>query len=344
MSQQTKQANILIIDDDLGVRESLKMTLKDKYYVFTSSNIDEAIHNLKNINFGIIFLDIRMPKANGLDFLKYMKSTNSTVPVIMITAFPSTNTAITALRNGAFDYIIKPFNLSDIHTVVEKALVHRDELSKIGGLINSLRKDIQKNFFSTTQTLLLTIDAKDSYTATHSKNVSWLFSLVADELGISKSRIEALRHGAFLHDIGKIGINDLVLTKPNNLSEEEFDLIKQHPDIGYKILEPIEFLKESLPIVRHHHEWYNGKGYPDGLKGTEIPYETAIFSIIDTYDALTSDRCYRKKYSHKMALKIITEGIGTQFVPNLAEKVIGVIDKYKGAYDMIDNKNCLIDT
>ncbi|MCF6158210.1 MAG: response regulator [wastewater metagenome] len=326
---QKKSANILVIDDDLGVRESLKMTLKDTYSVFTTSTIDEAISSFPSVKPEMIFLDIRMPKSNGLDFLKEVKSVHSTIPIVIITAFPSTQTAITALRNGAFDYIVKPFNLSEIRSTVERALHYRKEQSKTKALIYKMRSDIQKNFISTTQTLLLAIDAKDSYTAAHSKKVSWLFCLIADELGFSKSQIEILRFGAFLHDIGKIGIHDKVLTKPGKLSKEEFEVMKHHPEIGYKILEPIDFLKDGLSIVRHHHEWYNGEGYPCGLKGSEIPYEAAVFSIIDAYDALTNDRHYRKKYSHKIALDIISKRIDTQFTPHLTEKVLDIIDKYK---------------
>lgn len=169
------------------------------------------------------------------------------------------------------------------------------------------------------------IDAKDSYTAGHSKRVSLLFGLVAKELGMSEERIVKLRYGAFFHDIGKIGVRDDILTKSGCLTDEEFFLMKQHPEIGYNILEPIKFLKESIPLVRFHHEWYNGTGYPNGIKGAEIPHEVAIFSIIDAYDALTTDRNYRKKYSNQETFKIITDGIGTQFVPKLTEKVLSVI-------------------
>ncbi|WKZ22139.1 MAG: response regulator [Candidatus Brocadiaceae baterium WH-1] len=283
MNQQNQPPNIMVIDDDYGVRESLKMTLKDKYLVFATANPDEAINYLKDLNPAMIFLDIKMPKINGLDFLKDLKNTNAAIPVVMITAYPSTQSAITALRQGAFDYLMKPFLLPDIHAVVERALNYRKESSKTESLIHDLRKNIQKNFFSITQTLLLTIDAKDSYTAAHSKESAALFALVAKELGMSESQVKILEQGALLHDIGKIGICDTVLMKPGTFSDEEFNLIKRHPEIGYKILEPVNFLKEALSIVHHHHEWYNGEGYPDGLKGTEIPFETAIFSIIDNY-------------------------------------------------------------
>ena len=327
MVQRIKSASILVVDDDLGVRESLKMILMDKYYVFTASHVDEAINRLKIIEPEMIFLDIKMPKISGMDFLREMHLKNSIIPIIMITAFPSSQTAITAFRSGAFDYIIKPFDPSEIYTVVERALQHRVESMEKDKLVYNLRSSVHKNFFSTTESLLLAIDAKDSYTADHSKRVSLLFGLIAKELGMSEAQIVKLRHGAFLHDIGKIGVRDDILTKTGNLTEEAFFLMKRHPEIGYNILEPINFLKESLPIVRNHHEWYNGKGYPDGLKGVEIPQEVAILSIIDAYDALTTDRHYHEKYSNETAFKIITEGIGTQFTPILTEKVLSIIKK-----------------
>ncbi|MDN3515379.1 MAG: response regulator [Candidatus Brocadia sp.] len=329
MEQKIKTSNILVIDDDLGVRESLKIILKDKYCVSVASNIDEAFDCLKNILPEVIFLDIKMPRANGLDFLKVMRSTNSNIPIIIITAFPSTQTTITALRNGAFDYIIKPFQPSEILAVAEKALHHNIELSKKDRLVYNLRMAVQENFFSTTEALLHAIDAKDSYTAGHSKRVSLLFAFVAGDLGMSKSQIEVLQYGAFLHDIGKIGVGDIVLAKPGNLTEAEFSLMKRHSEIGYKIIEPINFLKECLPMVRHHHEWYNGRGYPDCLQGTKIPFEASILSIVDAYDALTTDRHYHKKYSHQEAYRIIQQGISTQFVPSLTEKVLSIIDKYR---------------
>ncbi|MBI2472218.1 MAG: response regulator [Planctomycetes bacterium] len=336
MVQRIKSASILVVDDDLGVRESLKMILMDKYYVSTASTIKEASDSLKIIEPELIFLDIKISRTNGLDFLKQMHARNSTIPIVMITAFPSSQTAITAFRSGAFDYIIKPFEPSEIHTTVERALQHRIESSEKDKLMYNLRMAVHKNFFSTTESLLLAIDAKDSYTAGHSKRVSLLFGLVTKELGMSEEQIVKLRYGAFLHDIGKIGVRDDILAKSACLTEEEFFLMKQHPEIGYNILEPINFLKQSLPIVRYHHEWYNGEGYPNGLKGAEIPEEVAIFSVIDAYDALTTDRHYRNKYSSQKAFKIITEGIGTQFIPTLTEKVLSIIKKYYETLPLAD--------
>lgn len=328
MTQKTKSARVLVVDDEMAVRESLRMVLKDKYDVSTASNIDEAVKSLEKTKVDIIFLDIRMPKTNGLNFLQRMQSTDSAIPIVMITAFPSSQTAIAAFRNGAFDYIIKPFEPPEILTVTERALSHRIKLSENDRLVYNLRRAVRTNFFSTTEALLLAIDAKDSYTAGHSKSVSQLFAFVAKELDMHQSEIEVFRYGAFLHDIGKIGVNDKILTKPGPLTEEELCSMRRHPEISYNILEPINFLKKSLPAVRYHHEWYNGTGYPDGLRGDEIPHEAAILSVIDAYDAMTTDRPYRKKSSHQKALKIIRERIGTQFVPTSTEKVIDAIDKY----------------
>ncbi|OOP57706.1 MAG: hypothetical protein AYP45_01920 [Candidatus Brocadia carolinensis] len=331
MEQMTKSANILVIDDDLGVRESLKIILRDKYCVSTTSNVDEALVSMNNVKPEMIFLDIKMPKVNGLDFLKQMRSENSTIPVIMITAHPSIETTITSLRNGAFDFIVKPFQPAEILNVAEKALHHSIELWEKDLLVNNLRKAVQQNFLSTTEALLQAIDAKDAYTAGHSKRVSELSAFVAKELGKNEAEVEVLRYSAYLHDIGKIGVGDLVLTKPSYLTKEEFQIIKRHSEIGYRIIAPIKFMEKCLPIVRHHHEWYNGKGYPDCLQGSEIPFEASVLSIIDAYDALTTDRHYHKKYSHQKACEIIMQGINTQFVPTLTEEVLAIIERYHKA-------------
>jgi putative nucleotidyltransferase with HDIG domain len=280
-----------------------------------------------------------MPKGNGLDFLKHVKSINPAIPVVIVTAFPSSQTAITAFREGAFDYITKPFEPSQIVKVAEGALSQRIKLSNQDRLVENLKKAIYNNFFATTEALLLAIDAKDSYTAGHSRRVSRLFGFIAKELGIHASRIEVLRYGAFLHDIGKIGVSDYILTKPGSLLEEEMSAIREHPLMGYNILEPIGFLKNSLSAVLYHHERYDGKGYPEGLKGNEIPYEAAILAVIDMYDALTSDRPYHKQYSHEEALSLIGKEIGSKLVPTVTESVVASIVKY---YNIEAVANCSI--
>jgi len=328
MIQTVKSANILIIDDELGIRESLRIILTNPHAVYTASTPKEATKYLEEEHIDIVFLDIKMPRVNGLNLLKEFKLLYPHLPVIIITAYPSSQTAITALRDGAFDYIIKPFHYSEIHSVVKRALEYYETHKGKNHIIFTLRREVKQNFFSTTEALLLAIDAKDSYTAGHSKRVSSLIAFIAKKLGFKKSKIDALRYGALLHDIGKIGISDKILTKPGQLSEEEFSDIKKHPETGFKILEPIDFLKESLPNVRYHHEWFNGSGYPKGLKGSEIPDEAAILSIVDMYDGLVTDRPYRKKYSPEQAREIILQRKNTQFPPALTDKIIPFIANY----------------
>lgn len=172
---------------------------------------------------------------------------------------------------------------------------------------------------------LFTTYVEDPFTAIHLQRVAKMCGDITRKLGMDEQQTEILQRGALLHDIGKAGIQKSILIKPDVLTQEEFVSIKDHPEIGYKLLEPIEFLQESLPIVRHHHEWYNGSGYPDGLKGDEIPFGAAFVAVIDVYDALTNDRPYRKKHGHDIAIRTIEKGIGTQFTPHLTEMILSAI-------------------
>lgn len=172
---------------------------------------------------------------------------------------------------------------------------------------------------------LLATYIKDQFTTTHSQRVSMMCGDIARKLGMDKQQIEILQRGALLHDIGKVGIPKNVLTKPDILTEEESVFMEDHPEIGYRLLKPMEFLRESLAIVRHHHEWYDGSGYPHNLKEDEIPFEAAFVSVVDAYDALSNDRPYRKKREHDIAIKTIEKGIGTQFTPYLTEMILSAI-------------------
>jgi len=336
MAEKNDPASILVIDDELGIRESLRMILLDKYNVYLATTLIDASVYLKKYKIDVVFLDIKMPNANGLEFLENIKDINPKINVVIITAFPSSQTAISALRTGAFDYIVKPFECSEILATVERALNQTADTYGNDSMIYALRKAVKRNFLSTTEALLLAIDAKDSYTAGHSKRVSCLMATISEKLGINTYRVETLRYAAFLHDIGKIALNNSLLTKSGRLTEEEFRRMKQHPDIGYKILEPVHFLRECLQIIRYHHEWYNGEGYPEGLKGEEIPQEASILSVADAYDALTTDRLHCTRVTHKKALEIISERIGLQFAPKLTEKILNVIDDY---HHLIYEKN-----
>jgi len=322
----SSNGTILIVDDERGIRESLRMILKDKYEVIAFESPEEVLKDsLPKVD--VIFSDIKMLNMNGIDFLKEIKSLKPEVEVIMITAYPSFSTTLEALRCGAFDYIVKPFNKDDILQVAERALQKRIKLIENKRMMRDLTLSLQENYQATVDTLISAIDAKDAFTAQHSRRVSYLFGKVIREMNSDKSRINLLTHIAGLHDIGKIGISEYILRKPSSLTAEEYEQIKQHPFIGYQILKPMKFLKEGLDMVLYHHEKFNGKGYPAGLKEEEIPYEVRIFSIVDVYDALVTDRCYRKKISQQKAFHELESCAGEDFDPHLVPIVIPILSE-----------------
>ena len=185
-----------------------------------------------------------------------------------------------------------------------------------------LFQNLQRAYIDTLSALTSAIDAKDSYTRGHSERVTELSIKLATEVGIAPEEIEKIKLGGLLHDIGKIGIPEGILNKPGRLNDEEFEIIKSHPDLGLHILGKVEFLEAIVPIIRHHHERYDGKGYPSGLKGEEIPLLARIVSVVDTYDAMTTDRPYRKAMTLEEALKEIERCSGSQFDPEIAAHFI----------------------
>ncbi|HHY80894.1 MAG TPA: HD-GYP domain-containing protein [Thermoanaerobacter sp.] len=189
-----------------------------------------------------------------------------------------------------------------------------------------LYMDSKQSYYDTINVLVKALDAKDKYTAGHSKNVEKIAALLCREFGFSESHTEMVRIASLLHDIGKIGVKEEVLNKPGKLTDEELSIIKEHPQKGYEILRDVPALKEASLWVKYHHEWYDGSGYPDGIKGDEIPLEAQILSLADVFDALVSDRPYRKAFSQEEAYKIILEHEGTQFSPK-------IINAFKKAFE-----------
>ena len=324
---EDKKATVFVVDDEISVQESLRMILKDKYCVFTFSSPEEVLAK-PSLEPDLIFTDIRMVSMNGLEFLEKIKETKPQVEVIMITAYPDFSSSLRAFRLGAFDYIVKPFGQDEVLEAAEKALQKRNQVMENTRMIKDLQKAIEDNYEATTRALVLAVDAKDSYTAEHSRRTSQLLLRIGERIGISPSRLNIYKKVAELHDIGKIGIEESILRKRESLTPEEYQKIKQHPVIGFHILRPTTFLKEGLDIVLYHHESWDGTGYPEGRKGKEIPFPARLFSIIDAYDAMTTDRCYRNKLTPRQALEEIVRKKGIQFDPSLVDLVIPHFKKF----------------
>ncbi len=318
---RNKKTTVFVVDDEKSVQESMRMILKDKYPVFTFNCPEEALADL-SLEPDLIFTDIRMFSMNGLEFLEKIKKIKPQVEVVMITAYPDFSSSLQALRSGAFDYIVKPFGKDQVLEAAERALQKRNQVIESTRLIKDLHEAIDLNYEATTQALVLAVDAKDSYTAEHSRRTSELLVRIGKRIGIPDSKLINYKRAAELHDIGKIGIEERILRRKGSLSPFELEKIKQHPLIGYQILRPTIFLKEGLDIVLYHHESYDGRGYPEGLKGKKIPFPARLFAIIDTYDAITTERCYRSKLSPGEAIEEIIKAKGKQFDFSLVDLLV----------------------
>jgi len=316
-----KKTTVFVVDDEKSVQESMRMILKDKYPVFTFNCPEEALADL-SLEPDLIFTDIRMFSMSGLEFLEKIKKIKPQVEVVMITAYPDFSSSLQALRSGAFDYIVKPFGKDQVLEAAERALQKRNQVIESTRLIKNLHEAIDLNYEATTQALVLAVDAKDSYTAEHSRRTSELLVRIGKRIGIPDSKLINYKRAAELHDIGKIGIEERILRRKGSLSPFELEKIKQHPLIGYQILRPTIFLKEGLDIVLYHHESYDGRGYPEGLKGKKIPFPARLFAIIDTYDAITTERCYRSKLSPGKAIEEIIKAKGKQFDFSLVDLLV----------------------
>lgn len=323
-----KEATVFVVDDEKSVQESMRMILKDKYPVYTFNCPEEVLADL-SLEPDLIFTDIRMFSMNGLEFLKKIKKIRPQVEVVMITAYPDFSSSLQALRSGAFDYIVKPFGKDQVLEAAEGALRRRNQVIESTRMIQDLRKAIDLNYEATTRALVLAVDAKDSYTAEHSWRTSELLVRLGKRIGIPHSKLITYKRAAELHDIGKIGIEESILRKKGPLAPFEFEKIKQHPLIGYQILRPTTFFGEGLDIVLYHHESHDGRGYPEGLKGKKIPFPARLFAIIDTYDAITTERCYRGKLSSREAIEEIIKGKGEQFDPSLVDLVVPHFSRFE---------------
>lgn len=325
---------ILIVDDEELICRLLAQRLTSEGYAcVTANNGREALSHFYKDTFSLIISDIRMPEMDGIELLKRVKDLNPNMMVIMVTAYPELDMAVEAMRLGAYDFIIKPADLDLILLSVRKALEKRrleEELEayhkhlerlveeRTAGLRQAYRV-LKKAHFDSVKVLAQAIDAKDPYTRGHSDRVRRMSLKIAGHLGFSEERLESLEYGALLHDIGKIGIKDEVLQKPGVLNPGEYQYIQEHTLIGVKIVEGIDFFKDKIPMIRCHHEYFDGSGYPDGLVGETIPLEARIITVPDAFDAMASLRPHRRAMPLDEVLMELEKGGAKQFDPKVLE-------------------------
>ncbi|MDD5674746.1 MAG: response regulator [Chitinivibrionales bacterium] len=470
---------LLVVDDEKAICTILGQYLqKNNYTVFTAGSGDEALKIIEQNKIDLVLTDIKMPGMSGVELLKWIREHNRSIPVLITTGFPTLDSAIEALKLGAFDYLTKPFHLEEIGEKIKRALsskrleeenllfsklvslhevtkvlasthqllelhykildfsmkisrsdggalmLHKESnrpfltdtspapydrsfwddgqfydlnawvvkngeplimeanpsktlagfirlpaqvqsyiafplktSSRTLGVLNLVRslgndsfsnvdleiitvlasqasisienvrlyQDIQDNYLKTIHAFALAVEAKDQYTHGHSENVMKYTVVLAKHLGLGQEEIEHAKYAGLLHDIGKIGISESILNKAGRLTPEEFDQIKRHPELGGRIIADVPFLKALVPLVLHHHEFYNGKGYPDGLHGDDIPFSARILSIADAYEAMTSDRPYRHALSPATAFEILKKERGRQFDPQMVDAFLNIM-------------------
>jgi putative two-component system response regulator len=328
------EERILIVDDEENICNILARRFTGEGYLcVTANNGREALNHFYKDTFSLIISDIKMPEMDGVELLKKVKSVDPNMMVIMVTAYPEIDMAVEAMRLGAYDFIIKPADLDFVVLSVKKALekkrleeeveTYHKNLEKLveerTAKLQQAYRTLKKAHLDSVKVLAEALDAKDPYTRGHSERVARMSLRIANHLDFAEERLEVLEYGALLHDIGKIGIKDEVLQKPGALSTEEYQYIQEHPLIGAKIVEGIDFFKDKIPMIRHHHEHFDGSGYPDGLIGEDIPLEARIITIPDAFDAMTSLRPHRKALPLQDVLIELEKGKGRQFDPKILE-------------------------
>lgn len=325
---------ILIVDDEQPIREVFVGLLeRSGYRCIEAADGTQALERLQTVGCDLILSDILMPEMDGLQLLERIHQHDPDIPVVMVTAMHDLEAAIGALRSGAYDYLLKPFEKEQLYHSVRRALEHRrliqenrryqQQLEQLvaertAQLTQALR-ELEHSYDYTLEALGGALDLKDAETEGHSRRVTAYTIAIARAMGLDARTVRQIARGAFLHDIGKMGIPDAILRKPAPLTPEEEQLMRRHCEIGYQVLQNIPFLREAAEIVLSHQERYDGTGYPRGLRGKEIPLGARIFAIADALDAMLSDRPYRKGLPVSVAREEIRRCAGTQFDPEIVE-------------------------
>ena len=322
-----RRRTILVVDDSVSTRHLVeKALLAAGFYVISAENGAGALELLKNHRPDLIISDLNMPGIDGGDLCKKIHTNPelSRIPFIIMSSNGDRATMRRLLHCGASAYLVKPFNLDQLVVTAEQFLSeHFNRLSLEKERLEAERQTMIGSITS----LVLALEARDQYTRGHSEAVASILVDMATEMGLEEERIDMVRIAGRLHDIGKIGIRDDILLKPGALNPDEWEILKQHPRIGAEILSPIPSLAGIVTAIHQHHERIDGKGYPDGLQGHRIDLLARMIAVADTYDALTSDRPYRKGFSHERAMTIIEEVKGTQLCPDCVETFVSLLEK-----------------
>jgi putative nucleotidyltransferase with HDIG domain len=346
-SDGARPPRVLVVDDNQAVREVLSEGLDAfGYDVTTSPSAIEARKLVEaGAEFDLVLCDIDMPGMSGTEFLAWIKQREPDLAVMMVTGIDDASTAVRAMLSGASDYVCKPFSLPEVKARTEQALekrrlvlenrAYQDHLEQLVeartrevleamSRIRGLNENLRTAYDHTLSALMIALDYRDNETQGHSIRVVEYTERLAREMGIVDPELTDIRRGAMLHDVGKIGVPDAILRKPGPLDNEEWQIMRMHPDLGHRMLRDIRFLEKPALIVLTHQEKWDGSGYPGGFAAEEIPIGSRIFAVADTLDAMTSDRPYRAALSYQSAREELIRCSGEQFDPQVVEAFLRV--------------------
>ena len=326
-----RKYRIIGVDDESGILDSLAVLFDNSEYEFEGV-LDpvEAIERVKMEHFDLMLLDFMMTPLHGDEVVEEIRKFNKELYILLLTGHKDMAPPLeTIKRLDIQGYCEKSDKFDQLLLLVEsgiKSVKQMDEIKKINEELSESNERLERAYLDMVQTLRYTVEAKDTYTRGHSDRVSEYSVLIGEKLGLPEDQIKTLRIGGLFHDIGKIGIPDSILLKPDKLSDDEYSQIKNHPSIGAHILGSAEIFKDIIPVVKHHHERYDGNGYPSRLKGEEIPYIARIAAVVDTFDAMTSRRSYRGPIDIEHVKEEIKRCEGTQFDPQIAEVFLDILN------------------
>lgn len=331
---ETQSARILIVDDEVFVREILVRKLRALGYVCDScEDGPSALKILHEQAYDLLLTDIMMPEMSGVDLIKEAAKVRPELAVILVTSVIDLEVAVDALKLGAYDYITKPFSLEEVTVAVARALEKRKLVidnvkyqetleEQVASRTRQLREALdvlQASYHSVLVALGTALDSRDADTGCHSYRVTLYSTRIARQLALNHREIRSIEQGALLHDIGKIGVPDDLLRKPDRLTDAEWAMMRRHPEIGFRILSGIKFLQGAAQIVLQHHERYDGLGYPKGLSSDSVAIGARIFALADAFDSMTSDRPFQVACSFEAGREEIRRCAGKQFDPRVVE-------------------------
>lgn len=339
-SEAMESLCILIVDDEKRILDAFSLMLGELgHTVKTATGADEAMEIAAEERFDVAFLDQFLGPVLGLDLMEKLLIIRPDLYFVIITANGNTDLAVESLKRGASDFIVKPFFTADLIKSIDYVkrkmtidLQRRDLLSSLKAQVSEREKDLRSVYFAVLSSLAQAMEKRDMGTYGHSKRVSYYSRLIAAALDLGEEERNNVRAAALLHDIGKIGISDFILGKKGPLEVQETEEVRSHPQKGVEILKPLSHFRSILPGILHHHENFDGSGYPHGLAGEKIPLSARIIAVADTYDAIISARPYRAAADHHKAVQELKRHSGRQFDRRIVDAFITTHSRYENIF------------